>query len=223
MRSPRRFLRWTLVAVVAASWGCQDQTPVEPRQSTVSGDAAAPAPGGPRPDQQYLIDRFGVPPEALGIIDSARLAQATASASRTRTGGPARGLSLAVASNVGAVTVSVPDGFVYAYPQDVNEAGIMVGYGCRINSSCSNTVKWGDGTTTELPPPAGGQYGVAVAINDNGEVAGYAYGDFAAPGETPSYEVRAVRWSAAGVPTLLPRVPGTLGYTQEVPLDINNS
>lgn len=215
IRSTRIARRCTLLAVLFVALGCQQELPVGPRDGA-SLDAAPPPPSGPRPDQQYLIDRFDVPPEMLGMPDTARV-QAALSAGRTRASAPAEGLSLAVAASTG-VTPIKPAGADYAFPADVNRSGTMVGRAYYAGESYERVIKWGAGGTVNLAPPDGYRYVWATAINDNGEVAGYVYGN-----SGNGYYVVPVRWSAAGVPSFLPLPDIQSDYVQAVALDINDA
>ncbi|MFI5669886.1 hypothetical protein [Streptomyces sp. NPDC051704] len=90
----------------------------------------------------------------------------------------------------GALTrLEEPSGYVAGEVQDVNDAHVTVG--SLSTDSRTRPVRWGaDGRAhlLRLPPKADG--GVATAINERGEIAGYAF----LPGE----KTRAVRWDIAG-------------------------
>ena len=116
-----------LALVFATATACQDDPATAPQElSSAAHDVAADtAPPPVRPDQQYLMDRFGVPPELLGIPDTIQTTGIPTSAVRA---GPApQGLSLAVAGNTAVATIAKPQGSYHANPMDVNESGMMVG------------------------------------------------------------------------------------------------
>ncbi len=91
-----------------------------------------------------------------------------------------------------------------SYAEDINASGEVAGYSLgrrgvgEVEGGISLTpVVWDRaGNPRALAIPAGYTEGVAKAINDFGEAAGYAFSD--------SIEDQAVRWDASGIPELLP-------------------
>jgi hypothetical protein len=172
----------------------------------------------PRPDQQYLMDLFGVPAEVLGIPDSAASPAASVLAIGTSMRRPIdEGMAKQVAENT-AVATTKPVGFGVAYTVDVNQSGTMVGYAAAGEKFTSSTaLRWDAHGSLVLLPPAGYQQAYATAINDRGDVVGYA--DSPLEGG-PSF--LPVRWSASGEATPLAIPDGAEG-ARVIPLDINES
>ena len=222
--SGRAILLGTLAVVVGTGAACRDESPTAPAGDRAAFDVLTESgPPAARPDQQYLIERFGVPPELLGIPDTTLSREAQLSLGQVVAGAPF-GLSLAVAGNRAVELVTKPQGLLDAYPVDINDAGAILAQGS--DGSTQRLMKWDDGADVELVnPPApldGRQFTWATALNRAGEAVGYSYEE-----NSRFSGYRAIRWSFTGEPAVLEspsfaRSEGeVLRYSADIALDIN--
>ena len=210
----------TLVALVA----CTDDPLTGPDvRSPMRAVVVDSFPLRVRPDQQYLMDHFHVRPELLGIADPDKirgLRTADALVPTRASVGPSL-----VAGNTDVTTVARPVGALEARPVDVNSGGVILG--AAFYEDLYKIGKLGDGTIVELSPPSNAFSPWVIAINDLGQVVGYANEDAATV--SVGWRVRAVRWEASGEPTLLPLpdLPSAEGenldVSLDVPMDLNSS
>jgi uncharacterized membrane protein len=211
--------RWIAPLLIALTLGCRGEEPTAPAVLAVALEATAPLTTGALPHQAYLMERFGVPAELLGVPDSAPPGLGSSARALTR---PERagGIALAVAGDVGVTPVK-PAGAVYARPVDVNRSGRMVGSAYFEGEQYQAALTWSAGDAVRLRPLEGHRQSWAEAINDGGESVGYS----CCLVEGNQSLVVPVRWSASGTPTALPLPTGGADgeYRQAVPTDISNS
>lgn len=214
----RLSLSAALALLLAA--GCQPDSPTEPARAELDETGAPPA-FQIRPDQQYLMDRFHVPPEMLGIPDTSRPLAVEGAIARAATSPVSGGPSLAVAAQTGVTTVAKPAGSNYAYPYDVNESGTMVGIAYYAGQNYYTPVRFGTGGSLVLALPRGNLYAYPLAVNASGESAGWGPVDVAPEGAPAWYISRALRWSSGGAVTVLPDPDLAGEIYQTVATDIN--
>jgi hypothetical protein len=205
---------------VMLSVGCKQDSPTEPARPALDEIGAPPA-LQVRPDQQYLMDRFDVPPEVLGIPETSPPSASESAAAHVATSSVGAGLSLAVAALTGVTPVAKPAGAYFAYPYDVNGSGTMVGFASYADQTYLKAFEFGSGWNQELALPPGAPYALPLAVNASGEAAGYAPMYEAFGGAPAEYHNHAVRWSSEGAVTVLPH-PDLEGVIyQSIALDIN--
>lgn len=103
----------------------------------------------------------------------------------------------------GAVAaLALPAGYGDSYAEDVNNDGVVVGYGLSGSAGFTRGLHWdAAGTFTELAPlPGGYTTSMAAAVNDSGTVVGTSLGG--------GLRDRATRWNADGTVTDLGILPG---------------
>jgi uncharacterized membrane protein len=122
----------------------------------------------------------------------------------------------ALAIAAGPVVELPTSGGADAAAEDINDLGQVAGWSARVGIAVEATV-WNDGVPGGLELPRDTRFSFATAINNEGEVAGYAeLGTI--PGDPGNFQT-AVFWGASGVVD----IGASLGFAHSIAYDINDN